>query len=58
MVVRARELSIPAKLPRRYVEKFFTTKVMARKYKELYEELLARQPSPDQELAESESAAA
>jgi glycosyltransferase involved in cell wall biosynthesis len=58
MVERARNLTIPAILTRRYAEKFFSTDAMARKYKELYEEVLARNTSPDPEIAESESAAA
>ena len=58
MVERVKNLNIPARLPRRYMEKLFSTEVMARKYKELYEEVLARNISPDPELTESESAAA
>jgi len=58
MVERVKNLNIPAHLPRKYVEKFFSTEVMARKYKELYEEVVIRNTSPDPELAESESAAA
>lgn len=58
MVERVRNLDIPARLPRRYMEKFFSTEVMARRYKALYEEVLARNISPDPEIAASESAAA
>ena len=55
---RAKNLNIPASLPRKYVEKFFSTEAMARKYKGLYEEVLVRNISPDPELAEPESTAA
>ena len=58
MVERVKNLDIPARLPRKYMEKFFSTAVMARKYKELYEEVLARNISPDPQLAQSESTAA
>jgi glycosyltransferase involved in cell wall biosynthesis len=55
---RAKNLNIPASLPRKYVERFFSTEAMARKYKGLYEEVLVRNISPDPELAEPESTAA
>jgi glycosyltransferase involved in cell wall biosynthesis len=58
MVERLKNLKIPPHLPRKYVEKFFSTEVMARKYKELYEDVVTRNISPDPELTESESAAA
>lgn len=58
MVERVKNLDIPARLPRSYMERFFSTEVMAKRYKELYEGVLTRNISPDPELTESESAAA
>ncbi len=58
MADRVRNLFIPACLPRKYVEKFFTIEAMSQKYKRLYEEVILRNISPAPEITEPESAAA